>query len=122
MLGAYHKYKQERAEQNAETPDANPGQHGMDMDMDMDMPSSTPSPSGTGPDPSPQSPSTPSPSPSTTGSSSGGGQHPATARHDQTYDIANEDVDWQFCEQCQGLFEPGEYEAHFGSAEFDCQR
>lgn len=56
-----------------------------------------------------------------TSASPGEGVNPA-ARHDHTYNVADEDTDWEFCPQCRGLFEPdGEFEAHFESPEFNCE-
>lgn len=47
-----------------------------------------------------------------------------TAHHDQSWDFSDDDTDWEFCPQCQGLYDPaeGEYEAHFDNPEFACQR
>lgn len=102
MLGSYHEFKREQTEQNT-----GHGTHGVNpdtMSQTQNLPQSAQQAGGM----VPSSPGAPS------------GADP-TSRHGVQYDVANEDVDWQFCEQCHGLFEPGEYEAHFNSGEFDCQ-
>lgn len=46
------------------------------------------------------------------------------ARHETAWDFSDDDTDWEFCPQCQGLFDPAdnEYEAHFDNPEFPCTR
>lgn len=114
MIGAYHEERERQMEQSREG-------YG-----DVTMPD-TPAQTATAHQPA-QAP-TPGASGAgdTTGSGSGSGSgdvHPdVAARNDVTYSVSDEDTDWQFCEQCQGLFEPdGEYDAHFESPGFDCVR
>lgn len=47
-----------------------------------------------------------------------------TQRHETSWDVSDDDTEWEFCSQCQGLFDPAdnEYEAHFDLPGFDCRR
>lgn len=107
MIGTYHEHRDAQMEQSH-----------AGYDADLDVPTDDPS--------TPAQPQTPS-RPGQQSAQAGGGSrnvHPdVAARNDVTYSVADEDTDWQFCEQCQGMFEPdGEYDAHFDSPDFRCVR
>jgi len=107
MLGAYHEYRNEQAD------DAHDGYGYDEFDPgEYDAAAGNPQQMAqqAGVDAVPNSPGQPQ------------GANPAS-RHDVTWDVGDEDIDWQFCPQCQGMYEPnGEFEAHFENPDFNCER
>ena len=107
MIGSLNQYKQQQAEADSgEYQQAGMGDM-QGVAQDVQTPGQMAHGQGQGADlPGTAKPTTP-------------GMDPTT-RHANQLTVADEDTEWEFCEQCRGLFEPGEFEAHFSQPGFDC--